>query len=175
MNAIIDQPDNKNFLTQHRFQLSLNRAPTVKYFCTAATLPGVTLDPVEIANPVGWVPYPGTKVIFTEFSVRFRVDEDLVNYQEILNWFFSAGAPETTDQYKAAVPTGRVHAQTSALYSDARLLVFSSHLNHTFSVHIKDAFPISVSPLEFNTSSADVEYLEADVSFRYTTFSIDTS
>jgi hypothetical protein len=173
MSLIADQPTNKNFLSPLSFRLALNRTPTIEYFCQRATLPTISLDSLDIPNPLAFVPVPGTKVIFSETTLSFKVDEDLKNYNEIVNWIFALGSPTSSEQYRAINPTGRVHALSSSVYSDGRILVFTSHNNLAFTVHFKDMFPINLSPLNFDTTNPDVQHLEADVAFRYTNFSIE--
>ena len=43
-------------------------------------------------------------------------------------------------------------------------------LNKQF--QFKDAFPTSLSGVEFNSQATDIEYLQADVTFRYNEFVI---
>ena len=52
------------------------------------------------------------------------------------------------------------------------LSVMSSHNNVNKQFQFKDAFPTSLSGVEFTTQGSDIEYLQADVSFRYNEFSI---
>ena len=53
---------------------------------------------------------------------------------------------------------------------DASLLIMSSHNNMVKTVKFQEIFPTALSTVEFNAQSTDVEYLQADVSFRYTLF-----
>jgi hypothetical protein len=58
-------------------------------------------------------------------------------------------------------------------FSDGTLAVLSSNNNLNKTIRFIDLFPISLSPLQFDATMSDVEYLEADVSFRYQRFTID--
>jgi len=53
---------------------------------------------------------------------------------------------------------------------DATLIIMTSHNNPNRSVQFKNIFPVSMGSLEFNTQSSDIEYLQADISFRYDEF-----
>lgn len=171
------QPDNLNFLSPLSFNLVLDQTPHVNYFCQQATLPGLTLDVVEQPSPNLRIPRPGNKLTFNEFSVTFAVDEDLENYYEIINWMVGLGSPENTKQYVDQVNDlrGRVHSQDSNIYSDATLLINSNVSNPNKAIRFKDCFPVSLSPLTFNSRDQAVTYLEADVSFRYLTFSLENA
>ena len=74
------------------------------------------------------------------------------NYTEIFNWLKSN--TETLERH------------------DMILSVMSSHNNVNKQFQFKDAFPTSLSGVEFNVQSTDVEYLQADVTFRYNEFAI---
>ena len=76
-------PANKNFLSPLGFRLVFDRLPTVEYFCQGATLPSVSINNIEIPNPILPLNVPSTKLNTGDFSVVFRVDEDLANYNEL--------------------------------------------------------------------------------------------
>ena len=44
------------------------------------------------------IPVPGDKIVFEDLTLRFIVDEDLVNYTEIYNWIKGLGYPEDLEQ-----------------------------------------------------------------------------
>jgi hypothetical protein len=52
------------------------------------------------------------------------------------------------------------------------LSVMTSHNNVNKQFQFKDAFPTSLSGVEFSSQSTDVTYLQADVTFRYNEFVI---
>ena len=48
-----------------------------------------------------------------------------------------------------------------------------THNNPKIRIAFEDMFPLSLSPLNFDVTQADVEYLEADVMFRYKLFTVE--
>ena len=50
---------------------------------------------------------------------------------------------------------------------DAILLITTSKNNVNKQIQLVNIYPTSLSTLEFNAQSTDVEYFQADVSFRY--------
>ena len=143
---------NYNFLSPTGFKLVINREKfaNTEYFCTSANLPNVTLGVAE-TNYQQFKGYLPGDVTHEELTVRIAVDEDLVVYKEILDWIYrnrDAKAPE-------------VH--------DGILLIMSSSFaaGESKQIQFVNLFPTSIASLEFNTQNTDVEYFQADVSFRY--------
>ena len=89
---------------------------------------------------------------FGGLNLRFAIDEDMKNYTEIYNWL-----KENTEKHEV---------------SDMILSVMTSHNIVNKQFQFKNAFPISLSGVDFNVQSNDVEYAQADVSFRYDEFLI---
>ena len=57
-------------------------------------------------------------------------------------------------------------------YSDATLQVLSSNYKPSVLINFKDAFPVSLSTLEFDVATRDYSFFTASVTFKYTIFSI---
>jgi len=161
MSAITSQPNNINFLSPLGFKFTIDRASNLEYFCQGVDIPEVGLNPLEFTNPFVRVPYGGDKLFYSPLTLRFRVNEDMANYLEIYNWLVQIGYPEEYTQYS-------LNNQV-----DATLTILSSHKNPNLQVIFRDIFPISLSGLTFDASPADVDYLEATVTFRYTLFTIN--
>jgi len=154
---------NVNFLSPLGFRFLLNRVPNVEYFCQAASLPSISMNEVVQQNPFVSIPRPGDKITYEPLSLRFRIDEDMTNYLEIYNWIVGLGYPDSFNQYK----------NLSSIVSDGSIIILTSNNNPSIRIAFNDLFPLSLSPLAFDVSGSDVEYLEAEVSFRYTKFSIE--
>ena len=56
--------------------------------------------------------------------------------------------------------------------SDARLLILNSNYNTISIINFLNIFPTSLTTLEFDASATDVNYLTADVNFKYTMYEI---
>jgi hypothetical protein len=157
---------NVNFLSPLGFRFQLNRAPNVEYFCQSATLPTISIQEILQPNPIGQIPRPGDRVTYEPFSLRFRVDENMSNYLEIHDWIIGLGHPVSLDQYKNI-------KKGDGIFSDGSIMVLSSNQNPSIRIAFQDMFPLSLSPLAFDVTQTDVEYLEADVVFRYRIFTIE--
>ena len=168
--SVINEPTNKNFLSPLGFGFSIKKLPTTNFFVTRAVIPGFSIGVVETTNPFVKIPIPGDKIQFGDLQVTFKIDEDMKNYIEIFNWIIALGFPENYGQYSNIKRKGKTTGE--GIYSDASLTVLTSAMNPNIEFAFRNAFPYSITDVEFNTSSADVEYLEATVGFRYELFTI---
>ena len=180
MSALDNQPDNANFLSPLGFRFIVDKLPNVNYFCQSAGLPAVALQELTLPNPLLNLPFAGTKLEYSPLDIRFRVDEDMKNYLEIYNWLTGLGTPESTDQYKdlqatANRPTSavsKIGPGLAGVYSDAALVIMTSSQNPNKRISFADIYPTNLSPLQFDVTGSDVAYLEADVTFRYRSFTV---
>ncbi len=153
---------NVNFLSPLGFRFLLSRTPNVEYFCQAATLPTISMQELLQPTPFTQLPRPGNKITYEPLTLRFRIDENMTNYLEIFNWMIELAKPEKFEQYAK-------HNN----FSDGSILLLSSNNNPRIRIAFQDMFPLSLSPLNFDVTQADVEYLEADVMFRYKIFTVE--
>ena len=58
------------------------------------------------------------------------------------------------------------------MMSDARLLILNSNYNTISTINFYNIFPTSLTTLEFDSSATDINYLTADVNFKYTLYEI---
>jgi len=181
MTAISNQPTNKSFLSPLGFKFTIKKTPHINYFVQTCSMPSVTLGRVDVPSPFVKIPYAGDHIEFGEFTLTYKVDEDLKNYLEIYNWIVGLGFPDNFDQYKNVEirrngkNTGSVDRLSGAgPYSDGTLVILSSAMNPIHEVVFEDMYPVSISELEFTTTDADVNYLTSTVSFAYRKFTINT-
>ena len=168
--------DNRNFLAPTGFKFSLKRSPGVAFFCNQANIPsldlGIAIQPTYLKD----IDVPGDKIQFGDLTLRFLVDEDLVNYMEIQNWIRGLGYPESVQEFdrleNEAVLPGNFGRAGDNIYSDGTLQILSSNLVAKFNVNFKDMFPYSLSTITFDATDTDIEYFTADVSFKYTIYNL---
>lgn len=166
------QPDNKSFLSPIGFRFACKRLPHVNYFCTAATIPDISLgETSSVDNPFIKLPVPGDKLTFGRLDLTFRVDEDMKNFQEIYNWLVALGYPDNFTQRGAI---GRTQISTGDVHSDGSLMVMTGNMTPNIEISFIDMYPASLSSLEFDIENTDVEYLKATVSFAYRKYELKT-
>lgn len=147
---------NFNGLSPTGFKLSIDRTKyaNVEYFVTSFSIPDISIGEIQLPyrGQIGYI--PGERVEYGALSIRFMIDEDMKNYIEIYNWIQDNVA-------KKSITT-----------SDMILSVLTSHNNVSKQFQFINAFPTSSSGIEFGTQNTEVEYLQADISFRYDRFKI---
>jgi len=176
----VDRPgtpiENRNFLSPVGFKFSLKRAPGVAFFCNQANIPSMDLGIAEQPSYLRNIPTPGDKIEFGDLTLRFLVDEDLVNYMELQRWIRGLGYPENMDEFRKleseAVLPGNFGQAGDNIYSDGTLQILSSNLVPSFQVVFNDLFPYTLSTVTFDATDTDIEYFTADVSFKYTIYNL---
>ena len=168
--------ENRNFLSPVGFKFSLKRAPGVAFFCNQANIPSLDLGIAEQPTWLKNIDVPGDKIQFGDLTLRFLVDEDLVNYMELQRWIRGLGYPEDMNEFRklegeAVMPSNFGNAGDD-IYSDGTLQILSSNLVAKFNVNFKDLFPVSLSTITFDATDTDIEYFTADVSFKYTIYNL---
>ena len=183
------QPTKLDYSSPTQFRFMINQLPKVQFFTTAANIPDISLGEAVIPTPYKDIPLIGDKVTFENLSVSFIVDEYLENYTELHNWLIGIGFPKNRTQFStfrsstSNTSSGGTGGNTDIgkvgnpvadkpFYSDATLSILSNKNNPIVEVRFSDMFPVSLSGLDYNQQSTDVEYLTATVDFRYKLYEI---
>ena len=152
-----EQPKNRNFLSPAGFKLDLEIFHGVDFFCQSASIPEIAITFAEVDTPYRKVPIAGSGGInFGDLQVRFLIDEELKNYNTIHSWIRKYGLSDS-----------RLIPGESDLYSNARLMVLTSHNNLNHIIEFTNLFRVSLSGVPFDATIGDVEYFSADVTFKY--------
>ena len=168
MSALQNQPTNTSFLSPIGFKFQLNNFPEVNYFCQSATLPGISIGSISVPTPLKAIDLPGDEVTFEELSIKFIVDENMKNWLAIYDWIIGLGFPTEEGQakYKKLSTIGE-------LTTDAVLTVLTSNMNPQINFRFKECFPLSLSSIAFDSGGTDIDYVTADVSFRYDVYTVE--
>ena len=148
---------NKNFLSPVGFGFKIDTVefPNLEYFCTAVNLPGINNGDTAVPYRGVNLAFTGDRMGFDDLSIRFNITENMENYIETFNWMHNLIQKKDADKtYK----------------NDATLLIYSSHNNVNQEIRFYDVFPIQLSSVEFNAQGTDIEYLQADLVLKYTSF-----
>jgi len=96
---------------------------------------------------------------------------------EIQDWIRGLGYPESLEEIYNLQSQNRYvdtsNTKMMDIYSDGTLEVLTSSMNTNFNVKFKDLFPVELTSLEFDATSSDVQYFTAEVSFKYTIYTIE--
>lgn len=164
-------PDSKNFLQPVGFKFLIERIPTVEFFCQTVNIPEISIGSRQIETRVKAYDTPGDKMTFGDLNLTFMINENMDNYYEIYKWLKGLTNPKEEEefyQYLQGVKEVGRRTGFQKVTTDARLLVLDSNFNTVTSVVFMDLFPTSLSGVRFSADASDIDYVTADVSFKYT-------
>ena len=191
MTSVTRQPDKLDYASPTQFSFGIHQLPKVQFFSTAATIPAIALSDVVIPTPFKSIPMMGDQLTFDNLSITYIVDEYLENFLSIHEWMTAIGFPKNRTQFSefrsntSNTPTARLGSDgeigevskttgVNALFSDATLTVLSNKNNPIVEVRYADMFPTSLSALEYNQNTSDVEYITANITFKYKLYEMHT-
>jgi hypothetical protein len=150
--------ENKNFLvTSNGFRMVFARAPNVAYFLQTFSVPTVSVNETPVARGKQIAYFPGDFIQFEPLTVTMLVAEDMNNFKEIYDWLYrNINANHMTDKF-----------------DDLTIYILNSKNNVNKTLVFKNAFPTSMSNINFTVTDADVVYATVDITFRYDEFTFE--
>lgn len=171
MNALADQPQNLNQLSQLNFKMMIRRTPTTSYFCYAVNLPGISLPPTNQPTAFINIPQPGDHVEFNPLVATFKVDENLTNYFDIHSWMRKLGRADDFREY--AQLASKQQSTGLAQKSEIVVAYLDSQRNPSIMVTYYDAHPIQLTDINFNSQNPDLSTASATVVFKYLNYDFE--
>jgi len=111
--------------------------------------------------------HPGDTLQYGDLPIQFLVDEDMINYTLIHNWMTGLGFPESCEQFLNLTTDDELNRDPLLQFSDATLGILNSNYNVIANIKFWDLFPTSLSTIEFTASDTDINYVTANVTFKY--------
>ena len=185
------QPTKLDYSSPTQFRFLINQLPKVEYFTTEANIPGITLGDGVMNTPLKDIPILGDKLTYDDLNISFIVDENLENYIEMHTWLTAIGFPKDRSQFREfRSETSNVKTSTRgeskdigdvresppelAMTSDAVMTILTNKNNPVVECRFADVFPTSLSGLTYSQNQTDVDYLTAEVNFKYQIYEIIT-
>ena len=184
------QPAKLDYASPIQFRFKCTKLPEVEFTCQTANIPGISLGSGTQPTPLVDVPIPGDKISYQSLDISFLVDENLNNYKEIHDWLIGIGFPQNYTQFqnlqaegsdrfpgstRSTAPTGKSVPQPlseGGTYSDATLTILNSKNIAKTEIRFQNIYPTSLGSLSYDVKLADVDYLQALVSFNYMYYEI---
>lgn len=165
---------NTNFLAPVAFQLDIPLFKEVSFQCNSANIPGISMGGPQQATPFNDFQLSGDKLNYEDFQVTILIDEDLRNYSIIHNWMTGITYPQKSGQWREFANTmiEKEHKGPDYDRLDLTLRILNSSFNTQTVVKIYDAFPVGITSLPFSVDTNDIQYLTADITFKYTYFKL---
>jgi hypothetical protein len=175
--SLSNQIGNRNYLSPLGFKFVLSKYPKIDFFSNSAEIPGINLGVAIQPTYLKDIPIPGDKISYDDFNLKFFVDENLENYLQVHNWIRGLGYPENVAEYQEFLnqdPYNPGVQNASSGQSDGSLIIYNSNYNPVASVTFSGLFPTSLSTINFDATNTDVQYVTAEVNFKYTLYDITT-
>ena len=169
--------ENRNFLSPIGFKFTIDRMRGVDFFCQSANIPAMNLGSADTGTRLNKLRNPGDELMYEDLYLRFLVDENMKNWYQVANWMREIATPFSTTEFRYdRGDIKSVNKREATLdYAtgnnqwrcDCSLLILSSNYRIVSEVIFRDAWPTSLSTLNFDASSSDVNYFTAEVGLRY--------
>lgn len=143
--------------TGFRLVIDSRKYQNAEYTVQTFALPDMSAQPAQLNLPGRNLNLSADKIDFAPFELTFIVDERFINYKEIHEWILGMVTESDVGVRKTR---------------DISLMVLSSHNNATREIKFIDAYPISLSSLQFDATSTSIDYLIASVTFQYSYYKI---
>lgn len=177
MTVLTRNPDNTNLLHPNKFVFTCSRLPNLQYFAQSLNIPGISMSEAYQPTPFVDLYPPGDKAIFDMFFVTFLVDEELTAWTEVYDWIWAMTFPTNFDDYGDLSTlfqqkTG-YQKEKFPQYADTQITLLSSSNNPIIKFHLKDCYPTSLSNFPVSTTDSPDNVITADVTFRFSYFTIE--
>tara|TARA_Y100000310_G_scaffold52001_1_gene47860 strand:- start:1662 stop:2216 length:555 start_codon:yes stop_codon:yes gene_type:complete len=168
MSALQALPSNLSYLSPIGFKFQLSKFPEVNYFCQSANIPGISIGQIELPTPTSTGYMAGDEVAFEELTISFVIDENMKNWLSIYDWIIALGVPTMGDRKALSKLQSEGAERTSAV-----LTVLTGAMNAQLNFYFNEVWPLNLSSIEFNSTSTEVDYVTANVSFRYDNYRVE--
>ena len=150
----------RNFASPIGFRVMIEgeEFDNLEYSIQTIALPSISSAATAFATPSREVYYPGDRLEYDTLSFTFLVDETYRNYREIHDWLFTNTTIENALDRKTR---------------DILIMPFTSHNNVSVTFRFADAFPTSLSSLEYDVTATDIQYLTATVDLSYSYYKFE--
>lgn len=158
----MSNPSNRNYASGFRFKFNIDRCPNVEFFTQAVTTPDMRIGFVEQGTTANKYKHPGDELYYGDLLIKFIVDEDMKNYNEIAQWLRFITNPFSNEFCNSAY----IAKYGEAYESNASLMILNSHFNANVTMIYRDIYPIYLSGLMFDSSYTDEQYPMAEANFK---------
>ena len=180
------QPSNLDYADPTKFRFQMSKIPKVEVNTTSCNVPGIDLTELTQPTRLQQLKLPGNDLTFSDLTISFLVDEDLVTYRSIHDWMAGLAQMDSDVKFQNLLAAGAdrmplsqskgvqsepgktgVATPDGGIYSDGKLIVLTSRNIPKIEISFRDCYPKSLSALEYNQNATDVEYLTATCTFGY--------
>ena len=161
------QPINTNPSFSTNFRLMIPKIRSGIYFCTEATFPSLTMEPIKL--PVPFSPslkFFGNKIDHGDLSVKFIVNDDYSNWFEMSDWF-----NKSLNYYGFFKNQSDVRLR-NIITDSGQLLILNNKKYPVARVLFDGLMITSLVGMPMNSSVSDNSPLVCDATFQFTAYDI---
>lgn len=149
----------QNNLSLLNFKFKLHLTPEIEFRAQKVSIPGLDLGTAIVPSPFVKIPMPGN-ITYDDLRISFLVGENMKDYLEIYDWMVKLGYPDELGQYRD-------------IRSDCSVVILNSNLTPNINIRFTDAYPINLSPIDFDTTLPEAQYATSTVTFRFTRWYVE--
>lgn len=151
-----------NFLspTRYVFIVDTPQMIDISFHCQTVDVPSISCARAETGFRQYTSKLPGDKIEISPFTARFILDEDLGNYNALLEWIVSLPLEDDT-----SLPMSKM--------KDLTLIVYNNNNVPKHRFKMQNCFPTELNPVPFTSTNADTQFIYSDVSFEVDWFTLE--
>ena len=166
---------NINYLSPVGYRMVFSRMPQVIYNLQSVALPSLSTGAVESPTPFASLPQGGDHIEYGPFPMNFKVDSQLINYDEIMAWMQALAPPTDYSQAVIDINNPQKAIIGKGRKSDGILTILTAENNASVYYYFRDLVPVGLSELIFDTRDENITYITGSAKFVYSWFKRTTS
>lgn len=164
---LAQMPENTNPAFATNFRLMIPKVRLATFFCTEVTFPDMTCDPVKIPVPMApSIKFFGNKITHGDLGIRFIVNEDYSNYQQLTDWYKKSLVYE--DFFKTGIDTN-----INLMSNTGHLLILSNKKNPVARFRFDGLMITGIGTIDYNSALTDATAVTTSATFQFTSYDLD--
>lgn len=165
--AIARIPTNGSFLQTTKFTFVIPTLPFLRYFVQDVAIPSVSTSAVKVENPFSATWRHGDKLEYESLTVTTLLDEDMRVWEETYNWIRALTFPHQFPEYVRSIDN------RASPYHDGFLTLNTNANLPNIRFKFTHMHPVSISSIQFSTTSNANVPMTVDIVFRYDLLEIE--
>lgn len=172
---------NTNGLYANHFRFRIERLPDLSFFLQSVRTPSVSSQQVLQTTPFSTIHHTGDHLEYSTFDVTYVVDARMKNYFSLYYWMKGYGFPHSFDEVVAFREAelkriGNYRARPGEIERTTGLLaILTPDTGQVVAeFQLEDIFPTELTPLTFETTTAEAPLLVTTATFSCSNFELKT-
>lgn len=177
---IISRQIDMDYVPPQNFYLIFEKLPQVVFLAQQIQIPSVSGGETQLSNALNNTFIPGDSLDYSQLDVNFLLDKHFVTYRSILQWLKGINNPDDLSQYtywtqKTNTAQGSLSGNGFAnTMSNFQVIGCDPANEPLIQWTFYNGFPVSLDGPAWDATTPDVDYLQSNVSLRFTHFHTQT-